>query len=194
MKTLPVRLLSFFALTLTLNGYAEDPLIRNGDFSEGAKYWYVLANGGYRSDEQLGDALQVEPGKSLALDIKNLVSKVPAKPAHLTLNQRVTSLTEGAKYVLRFDVSSSEPGTLLTALGNPVLSGPNKFNLSGGFSLQEVAVGPKWNEVKIEFIYNGDKTLTLPADSEKTVLQLRAGTLSDLALRNFILEPAPSSN
>jgi hypothetical protein len=192
MKTFTIVLLSLFSLIITSHSYAEDPLIRNGDFSEGAKYWYVLANGGYRSDEQLGDALQVEPGKSLALDIKNLVTKEPTKPAHLTLNQRVTSLTHGMKYVLRFDVRSSEPGTLLAALGNPVLSGPNKSNLSGGFSLQEVAVGPQWNEVKIEFIYNGDKTLTLPADSEKTVLQLRVGTLSDLEVRSVSLELTPN--
>jgi hypothetical protein len=188
MKTLPVYLLSFFILILTHNGYTEEPLLKNGDFSEGAKYWFVLVNGGYRTDEQLGDNLDVNVGKSLSLRVGNLVTKTSAKSAHVVLNQRLTSLTEGVKYVLRFEVRSSEPGTLLAALGNPVLTGPHKFNVSGGFPLQEVETGPKWEKVEIEFIYNEDKSLTLPVDSEKTVLQLRAGTLTDLEVRSFSLE------
>jgi len=168
---------------------AEDNLIRNGDFSDGSKYWFVLAYGGHQKNEVLGENLKVEAGKGLWLRVENLRKEGTPKPASVILNQRVKTLQAGETYRLRVEVRSSESGSLLVALGNPVKSGPNKFNLSGAIPVEEVNVGTRWQEKEWTFTYNEDQTLHLPEDAAHTVLQFRSGTLTDLVVRNVQLTP-----
>ncbi|MCC5850757.1 MAG: hypothetical protein JJU29_21930 [Verrucomicrobia bacterium] len=155
--------------------------IRNGDFSEASRFWFVFVNGGYRSPEDLSDFIHAgEDGLRLS------VHEIPgdkAQPADVTFNQRVRALRDGVEYVLRFEVRGHGDESMLVGVGNPVTSGANRGNLAGGIPVREIAMQNDWQSVEISFVYNADNRLNLPEDAAETLLQFRVGMLSSLQIR-----------
>ncbi|GEM_PF-2802518 len=189
---LTFRTFAFVSLISIAGGVRSEevPILRNGSFDEGSRFWFILTKGEYRKPETLGKSLEVRKGKGLYLNISELVVTDTAKPAAVTVNQRLKQLKDGTTYTLGFEIRSSVKGSCLVGLGNPVKEGPNKFNLAGGLPVNTLTVMPRWEEHSFSFTYNKEKHLSLPEDAEHTLLQFRLGTLQDVTLRHIHLTPA----
>ncbi len=184
MKT---KILSFFAFALlfsTLVSAEAQNHVKNGAFSEGSRFWFVLSKGRYLKNDTLGDNLLSEAGKGYYLKVGNIVTEAPKKPAHLLINSRIKDLQGGTRYTLRFDIRASQPGSCLVGLGAPRNEGPQKNNLEGAIPVKEVQVATEWQTVEIPFEYNAGQVLSFPEDREATLLQFRVGLLKDVVLRN----------
>ena len=156
--------------------------VRNGDFSEAARFWFVLVNGGFRDSEAIGPYLKTS-GDGLHI----LVDEIPGEktqPAAVVLNQRVQTLRPGTEYLLRFEVRGQQHESFLVGVGKPVTYGEHRGNLSGGLPVREVTVTDAWHSFEASFVYNADESLALPEDARETLLQFRVGTLSTLQLRD----------
>lgn len=155
--------------------------VRNGDFSEATRFWFVFVNGGFRETEAMAAYMKTH-NEGLYM----LVDEIPGEktqPAAVTLNQRVQGLQAGKEYVLRFQVKGHRNESMLVGVGKPVTSGAHRGNLSGGAPVREIALEAEWKDVEMTFVYNGDHSLTLPEDARETLVQFRVGTVSTLHLR-----------
>ena len=156
--------------------------VRNGDFSDATRFWFVLVNGGFRDTDSMAPFMRASEN-----GLEMIVDEIPGEktqPAAVLLNQRVQTLQAGTEYVLRFEVRGMRNETMLAGLGKPVTYGEHRGNLSGGIPVREVALTPEWTPVEITFVYNEDDTLSLPGDARETLLQFRVGRLSQVHLRN----------
>jgi hypothetical protein len=155
--------------------------VRNGDFSDATRFWFVLVNGGFRDTDSMAQFMRASEN-----GLEMIVDEIPGEktqPASVVLNQRVQTLQAGTEYVLRFEVRSMRNESLLAGIGKPVTSGEHRGNLSGGVPVREVGLTPEWTPVEMTFVYNEDQTLALPDDASETLLQFRVGRLSQFHLR-----------
>lgn len=156
--------------------------VRNGDFSDATRFWFVLVNGGFRDSEKIQSYVRTS-GNGLQM----IVDEIPEEkeqPASVLLNQRVQTLKTGTEYVLRFEVLGQVNESMLVGLGKAVTYGPDRGNHSGGIPVQEIKMTEEWQKIEIPFIYNADKTLSLPDDARETLLQFRVGKITNLYLRS----------
>lgn len=191
MNKIRSSLLLLLITSLSLSAYAgKADHIRNGDFEEGARFWFILIKGQYFKNDTFGDKLKTDSREGIQLSIAEYVKIENPKPAAYILNTRIKSLEGGTKYAFRYEVKSGTKGQILYGIGAPRNSGPNRGDLVGGKSMTPVNVTTEWQTVEIEFVYNEGKVLKLPQDVEQTVLQFRLGQLQDVQIRNIHLVSA----
>lgn len=159
--------------------------VRNGNFSEGGRFWFLFVDGTYRAPETYANLLRFSQNQ-LTVFVHELGAE-RKNPASVILNQRIRDLEEGGIYRLRFSSRADVGEVLMVGLGNPVVSGPDQGNLGGGLPLNEVVGADDWVETVLEFTYNGDQSLHLPSDAGETVLQFRMGLVGTFQLKNVSL-------
>ncbi|MCC5843004.1 MAG: hypothetical protein JJU05_02005 [Verrucomicrobia bacterium] len=177
--TLSFRFL-ILLMVCSLTGVSANE-VRNGDFSEEARFWFVLVNGGFRDSGVMAPFMRTS-GEGLNM----LVDEIPGdkdQPAAVVLNQRVQTLQPGGAYVLRFELRGNRNESILAGLGKPVTYGEHRGNLSGGIPVRVLELTPDWTPVEIPFVYNADHSLTLPGDARETLLQFRVGRVTNFHLR-----------
>ena len=177
--------LSLLVSLLTLSSFQSVNAgeVRNGDFSEDTRFWFVLVNGGFRNNEAMAPFMRTNRA-----GLQMMVDEIPGekdKPASVTLNQRLQSLREGTEYVLRFRVKGIAGESMLVGVGNPVSYGPDQGNLSAGIPVREIVLTGDWQAVELSFIYNEDKTLVLPEDARETLMQFRIGLLTQFHVQDI---------
>lgn len=177
--------LSLLVSLLTLSSFqsVNADEVRNGDFSEDTRFWFVLVNGGFRNNEAMAPFMRTNRA-----GLQMIVDEIPGeidKPASVTLNQRLQTLLDGTEYVLRFRVKGVADESMLVGLGHPVSYGPDQGNLSAGIPVREIVLTEAWQALEFSFIYNEDKTLVLPEDARETLLQFRIGLLTQLRLQDI---------
>ncbi len=166
--------------------------LRNGDFTDGTRYWNVTTPSGMLSSSEKEAVLETR-GEAGALNVTGLRKGGRGMPADVRLWQKVTSLEAGRAYRLSFEartVGSGAKGTVNVRYGKSAKLADGHHNTVGGLPITHFEVTEKWATFSYHFVFNGDNALELPKDLEVCWLIFAVGNVDRFELRGVSLAEA----
>lgn len=179
---------AFCAAMLQLTVLADE--VRNGDFSDGVRFWNITTPSGMLNGEQKARVMRTRDGVA-TLDVDPLRQGGTGQPADVRLWQKISTLTAGQSYLLSFEARNPSFGMLGSVnvrLGKSMRIEDGTHNAVGGLPITHFDISDSWSSFSYPFVFNGDGRLKLPEDLEFCWLTFAVGSVHTFELRHVRLE------